>query len=276
MPALAPIFSRMKQIAATLALILGFGQMAHALTQDDVLQAAFRSGWQTKSGTHMAGLQLSLAPGWKTYWRAPGDAGIPPLFDWSGSDNLAGVRLLWPAPHVFDLNGMRSVGYKGDFVLPIEVTAIDPARPVTLRAAIDLGVCNTVCMPASLRLESVLKGSGAKDPAIQAALDAAPMGPKQAGMRAIGCTVDPISDGLRLTARLSLPALGPDETVVFESGTPGVWVSESATERQGAELVAITEMVPPAGEPFALNRSGVTVTVLADNRAIEIQGCPAP
>ncbi|MFX4601211.1 protein-disulfide reductase DsbD domain-containing protein, partial [Acinetobacter baumannii] len=45
------------------------------------------------------GLELRLEPGWKTYWRSPGDAGFAPRLDWSGSGNLAGATLSYPAPH---------------------------------------------------------------------------------------------------------------------------------------------------------------------------------
>ncbi|MCX8508161.1 MAG: protein-disulfide reductase DsbD family protein, partial [Rhodobacteraceae bacterium] len=55
---------------------------------DNLLKAEILPGWRTESGSQMAALRLTMAPGWKTYWRAPGDAGIPPRFDWTGSANL--------------------------------------------------------------------------------------------------------------------------------------------------------------------------------------------
>ncbi|MFY8145805.1 MAG: protein-disulfide reductase DsbD domain-containing protein, partial [Rhodobacter sp.] len=82
-----------------LALVLALACLSHparAMTQDDLLSAEVLPGWRTEQGTHMAALRLTLAPGWKTYWRSPGDAGIPPLFNWSGSQNLSGVRVHWP------------------------------------------------------------------------------------------------------------------------------------------------------------------------------------
>src|SRR6056297_1939284 len=77
----------------------------------EVVRAEILGGWVTESGTRIVGLRLSLAPGWRTYWSVPGDAGIPPQFDWSGSDNLVGVRVHWPAPTVFETYGMRTAGY---------------------------------------------------------------------------------------------------------------------------------------------------------------------
>ncbi|MEF3046410.1 protein-disulfide reductase DsbD domain-containing protein [Pseudotabrizicola sp. L79] len=250
--------------------------LSQGLTQDDVVQGQFRAGWQTAPGAHISALHLELAQGWKTYWRAPGDAGIPPSFDWSGSSNLKSVRFHWPAPEVFHTAGMQTVGYHHRLVLPIEVEALDPAKPVTLRATVDLGVCKDICMPASLALSADLTIPGKADQVISAALQARPATAKEAGLRAIACAVEPIRDGLRVTARMTLPQQGRSEVVMIEPGQPGVWVSEAVVQRSGGDLVATVDMVPPSGQPFALTRSQVRITVIGQpGRAVDILGCPA-
>src|ERR1700753_1743679 len=50
----------------------------------------------------LGGVAFQLQPGWKTYWRTPGDSGVPPRFDFSKSDNVEAVTILWPAPTKFD------------------------------------------------------------------------------------------------------------------------------------------------------------------------------
>jgi DsbC/DsbD-like thiol-disulfide interchange protein len=114
-------------------------------------------------GSFRAGLEFRLTEGWKTYWRNPGDAGVPPTFDWSKSDNVAKLTLSWPAPQRFDDEGGTSIGYEGDVILPIRVDAKDPARPVTLVLALDYAVCETICVPAkgeaTLVLDSADPGS---------------------------------------------------------------------------------------------------------------------
>lgn len=264
-----------------LALVLGalpFPQDAQARTirQEDVLSASLLPGWQTDDGTHMAGVRLDLAPGWKTYWRSPGDAGIPPQFDWSGSQNLKSVRLHWPAPSVFHTNGYQTIGYLGGVVLPVEIEAQDPTEPVILSAVMELGVCDKICMPALVHLSARLIPPGAADPAIRAALNAMPVAAGAAGVTSATCTVDPIADGLRLNAAIALPQQPGPETVAFETADPGIWVAESVTRREGGLLIASTDLVPPSGAPFALDRSGLTLTVIHDDGAIQINGCPAP
>lgn len=249
---------------------------AAATTQDDVLTATMRPGWQMDSGAHMAAMDLTLAPGWKTYWRSPGDAGIPPSFDWSGSENLRSVRIHWPAPSVFQTNGMQTIGYHDRLLLPLEVTAIDPSRPVKLAVSVDLGVCDDICIPAHLTLGADLLPPGSPDAGITTALAQRAATAHEAGVGKVACEVEPIADGLRLTARLRIADAGGLEVVAFETADPAVWVAQSVTERQGGDLVAMTELVPPHGAPFALDRSGVTVTVLTHAGAVEVRGCPAP
>lgn len=259
--------------ALTFALLAVMAPSAHAETQEEILSARLLAGYATEQGTRMAGLEMAFAPGWKTYWRAPGDAGIPPVFDWSGSANVKAVHVHWPRPSVFHLNGMQSVGYHDALVLPLEVQPVDPAKPVALHLRVDLGVCKDICMPATLDLTTDLTPDDG-DATIRAALADQPISGVAAGMEDVHCTVEPIRDGLRVTAHLDLPLQGAEETVVLESGLDGVWVSEATTSRDGDRLTAVADMVPPEGAPFALDRSGVVVTVIAPDRAVEIKGCP--
>ncbi|MBT5374174.1 MAG: hypothetical protein HOL06_05885 [Rhodospirillaceae bacterium] len=77
------------------------------------------------------GFQFSLQPGWKIYWRSPGDAGLPPEFDWSGSENLAATEVLWPAPKRYSAYGLDSIivdGNDADAVYRVAQTAFTRAR----------------------------------------------------------------------------------------------------------------------------------------------------
>lgn len=266
----------MMRIPALLALALANASPATATTQDDVLSASLHNGWQMESGAQMAALELVLAPGWKTYWRSPGESGIPPSFDWSGSRNVKSVLVHWPSPFVFDVNGMQTIGYRDRLILPLEVTAIDPARPVSLSLQMELGVCDDICLPANLSLETSLATPGAADEGIRSALSRRPKTGGQAGVTQVSCQIDPIADGLRLTARMRLPDPGNPEVVAFETSDPAIWIAEATTQREGGDLVTMTELVPPDGAPFALDRSGVTMTILSRGKAIEVKGCPAP
>ena len=156
-------------LAATIAATLAQAHVAPAMAED----AAFASGWVNEHATKVrligggvaeagqkprlvAGVEIELDSGWKTYWRTPGTSGVPPRFDWAGSENLAEATPLFPAPHRFSDREGDTIGYKGAVVLPVEITAKDPKLPVKLKLALEYGVCKDVCVPVQPMLELVL------------------------------------------------------------------------------------------------------------------------
>src|SRR6476646_1923962 len=102
----------------------------------------------------LGGIAIQLQPGWKTYWRTPGDSGVPPRFDFSKSDNVEAVTVLWPAPQKFDDGaGGTSLGYKQQVVLPVRIVARNADKPVTLSADINYAVCDKLCVPVEASAE---------------------------------------------------------------------------------------------------------------------------
>jgi DsbC/DsbD-like thiol-disulfide interchange protein len=102
----------------------------------------------------LGGVAIQLQPGWHTYWRYPGDSGVPPRFDFSKSDNVEAVTVLWPAPQKFDDGaGGTALGYKQQIVLPLRIVAKNADKPVTLRADINYAVCDKLCIPVDATAE---------------------------------------------------------------------------------------------------------------------------
>jgi DsbC/DsbD-like thiol-disulfide interchange protein len=95
-----------------------------------------------------AGLEIRLKPGWHTYWRYPGDAGVPPRFDFSGSRNVESVTVLWPAPQRIPEGGLSAIGYTKDVILPLLVVPQNSENPMTLRLKVDYAICEKLCVPA--------------------------------------------------------------------------------------------------------------------------------
>jgi DsbC/DsbD-like thiol-disulfide interchange protein len=240
---------------------------------ENLVQADVLPGWVTPEGRHMAGLRLRLAPGWKTYWRAPGAAGIPPEFHWDGSENIGAAALHWPVPHVFYQSGMRSIGYLDQVVIPIEVTPAAPGTPVRLAGTVDIGICHDICVPATVPFDVTLPGDGDRDPAIMAALIDRPMTADEAGVGPVTCTVRPDGAALRLTVAIAIPPGQGDEVIVAETSDATVWLSESNTWREGATLMAEVTAMDRSGGPVALNRDALRLTVIGDGRAVDIRGC---
>jgi DsbC/DsbD-like thiol-disulfide interchange protein len=124
----------------------------------------------------LGGIAFDLQPGWKTYWRTPGDSGVPPRFDFSKSENVEAVTVLWPAPTKFDDGaGGHSMGYQKQIVLPLRIVAKNPDKPVTLRADIDYAVCEKLCIPVEASAELTFTSvASTEDSALFAALDTVP------------------------------------------------------------------------------------------------------
>ena len=167
-----------------------------------------------------AGVEIRMARGWHTYWRYPGDAGIPPRFDWTGSGNVATIEVRWPAPERIPIeDGLESIGYSGDVLLPIHVRAIDAAKPVTLRLKLDFGVCEKICIPATARVAlDIPPGVGKRQPLLDAA-----------------------------EARVPSLAQSNEKLRVI-----------SARLEQGKPPRALIEVAAPAGQPFDLFAEGPT------------------
>lgn len=106
-----------------------------------------------------AGIQMRLASGWKTYWRYPGDAGVPPLFDFSRSANVDAVTVLWPVPQRFSIEGVTVVGYSGSLIMPLRVVPRKASEAVTLRLKLHYGICEKMCVPATADAELALSGT---------------------------------------------------------------------------------------------------------------------
>ena len=243
---------------------------------DDLVEMRVLPGWRAADGTHMAALDLRLLPGWKTYWRAPGDAGIPPQFDWRRSRNLSGAEIVWPTPRVIVQGDLQSIGYSDRVVLPLRLDPSQDGREIKLKGTIEIGVCSDICVPVRLKVNETLAAAAAKpDPRIAAALASRPYSASEAGVGRVACSVSAIQDGLGLRAEIDLPNARDGETAIVEVDDPKIWVSQAKTKRKGNRLVAETRLYHVDGRSFALNRSGIRITVLSSSRAVDIQGCPA-
>src|ERR1700686_1045413 len=139
--------------------------------------SAVRPLGESRSGAVLlAGIGFQLQPGWKTYWRTPGDSGVPPRFDFSKSENIEAVTVLWPAPTKFDDGaGGHSLGYQNQVVLPLRIVAKNADKPVMLRAEINYAVCEKLCIPVEASAElAIASVASTEDSALFAALDTVP------------------------------------------------------------------------------------------------------
>lgn len=225
-----------------------------------------------------AGLHIRLEPHWKTYWRSPGDAGLPPALDWAGSTNLGTATLAYPAPHRFQLFGLETYGYETEVVFPLTLPVAQPGQPQHLALAATVLVCSDICIPANFSFTLDLPaGPATPDPAAANLIDryanTVPGDGAAAGL-AIGpvaATTAGPNGGLRIEATAREPFEAPD---LFVEGAPGdaFAAPRITTSEGGRRLVAEIDRIQAATDPpAALTGSPLVLTLVDGPRSVEAE-----
>ena len=220
------------------------------------LLAGSRSG-----GVLLGGIAIQLQDGWKTYWRTAGDSGVPPRLDFSKSDNVEAVTVLWPAPMKFDDGaGGFSLGYKKQVVLPLRIVAKNNDKPVTLRLHIEYAVCEKICIPVEASSELTFSSiASTEDGNLAAALDSVPK-PANIGdpfpvtirdVRRVGAT----------TVQVDVAAPEAKEVNLFAEGPTPDWA---------LPIPKLLANSPPGVKRFAFEREGLPPGAKADGAALKL------
>ncbi len=217
-----------------------------------------------------AGIEVKLRPGWKTYWRYPGDSGVPPQFDFSGSENLKKAEVLYPAPHLFTDETGQSLGYKDTVIFPVVVSPQQAGKPVRLRVKVDYAVCEKLCVPAEGRAElTLVTGDSKHNPALTTAETHVP---KQVTATQLGLTAKRVTTGAKPSVIVELGAPTGKPVEVFVEGPTPQWalpipkpVTSAPTGR--AQFSFELDGLPPGVDPKS--QLDLTFTVVTGDRAVE-------
>ena len=157
-------------LAVTL-LFLGFQVNAQEATEwaegdfaKSRLVASHKSVPVDQDGPLYLGWQVKLEGNWKIYWRTPGSAGLPPVFSWEGSVNVAGAEVLFPLPERFEIFELQTYGYHDEVVYPIKITPAIAGAPVTLKVKVSYLVCEDLCVPVVDEFEMVIPAAKGEAP----------------------------------------------------------------------------------------------------------------
>lgn len=222
-----------------------------------------------------AGIEIRLQPGWKTYWRYPGDSGVPPRFDFTKSDNVARADVLWPVPQRFsDGAGGYSIGYTDTVILPLRIVPRDPAKPVTLRLTLDYAICEKLCVPVDGKAE--LKAARSRtsfDPALAASEARVPkratLGEGGGALRIVSLMRDP-----QKSDRILVDVARPEGATVdlFAEGPTSDWAlplpervggASSGVQRFAFQLDGLPSGAKPEG-------AVLTLTAASAEGAVEV------
>jgi cytochrome c biogenesis DsbD-like protein len=232
-----------------------------------------------------AGVEIRLKPGWHTYWRYPGDAGVPPQFDFAGSQNLKSVEVLWPAPRQLPEDGLTAIGYDRDLILPLRVIPQQADKPVVLALKLDYAICEKLCVPAVAKAElrlggapmlqaSRFAGAGAvQDMALAAAEARVPIKRALGDGEALVIRSVRREDGgsrPRIVIDVAAPAATP--VMLFAEGPDAQWSLPVPAARDGAPAGLQRFSFELDGAPPGASYDGalVTLTAVTERAAIEV------
>lgn len=227
----------------------------------------------------VGGIEIITRPGWKTYWRAAGEAGLPPQFTWLLAENVQTPEILWPVPTRFLTDGLESYGYDNGVVLPFRLYPADPAKPVRLHLRARYAVCLEICVPEEADLTLTIPPGGAQsEPDVAARLERAlqQVPPLQSDDDAFNNSLRIQSVKLIETAQAAVLAvtaqsqtgfLAPD---LFVDGTDAFLFAAPETELTADGLhvsfrVPVTALVPGA----SLKGHKVRFTLVDQGRGVE-------
>lgn len=221
-------------------------------------------------------IHVVLQPGWKTYWRSPGDAGYPMQVDSTGSTNVARVDLAWPVPHRFELFGLQTFGYGEEVAFPLQVIPQRKGEAISLKAKLRYLVCEVVCVPQDAQLSLDVPAGAAMPtdaaPLVNRFTSLVPQGEKRLGWSVISVrlisptelVIDLHSEGESFSAPDAIVEGARD----FYIGPPRVQLSGQDRE---ARLTLPVERLNSGPE---LVEHEVTLTIFDGERAVEVLRTP--
>ena len=261
-------------IAAVAALVPVSAQGDDASPWVEDLHSSLRliAGTRGDAASLLAGVEIKLKPGWHTYWRYPGDSGVPPHFTFPGSDNVAAVKVLYPAPHAMTDETGTIIGYTDDVVFPVRVTPRQKGKPVTLNLHVDYAVCEKMCVPVEAKAQLTLPGGNTETDAAVAAAEGRV--PKQMSAAEAGLKAYRVNDAAKPLVAVDLAAPQGEPVQIFVEGPTPEWALPIPKPAQGAppghqhfgfELDGLPPGVDPKG-PFEL-----TFTIVRGKQPIEVK-----
>lgn len=270
---------KLKLLGTALLVTLPIVGPAHAQsvpqTASDLVQVELLTGWRAQNGTHIAGIRIILAEGWKTYWRAPGDGGLPTSLEWKHSKNVEKVQMHWPRPEVFKSGGMRSIGYLNELTIPIELTPSDSGN-IDFNARLHFGICREVCVPAVVNFRDVMtEQMQTTDASISAALSALPLSAAQAGIDQATCALETTANGTRLKVHVEATLEGQEPAMVIEHAEKDIWIGTTKLNQHDAKWYGSSPIYDGRIEAGDIAFEDVRITLLTRDGAIDIRGCSA-
>ncbi|MFB9950307.1 protein-disulfide reductase DsbD domain-containing protein [Rhizobium puerariae] len=221
-------------------------------------------------GTVRGALQIEPKPGWITYWKEPGDAGIPPQVVFSKESRVTLNRVSYPVPKRIDNGKLRDIGYDQPVALPFELKVQDPGRPLTLGASAFVGLCRNICIPFQAEFSLALapaRGTPVEEAMI---INQAAAKLPEAPSDDFAVTRYAMTQGrgmLNLTLKLPETTVEPPQVIV--TGPQGHVLIDGLNGRRDGEGYSLDMPVGKLPKDYDIKGKRWSILVIAGNRAME-------
>ncbi len=158
----------MKRLLALLLVLIAAPAFGQSVVQTENVRAELLADVSAvKPGEPFwVGLRQTIRPKWHTYWKNPGDSGLPTEIAWKLPEGAKADPIVWPRPHLFDLSGVINYGFKDEATLLVRITPpANASGNFRLAAEANWLVCEDVCIPEDAKLELTLPVTATGAPA---------------------------------------------------------------------------------------------------------------
>ena len=252
-------------LAGTVAFAQGGGEPgASAWSPAPKSRARLVSAGAMEGGAYRAGVEIALDGNALTYWRNPGDAGVPPEFDFTASSNLARADVAYPAPERHDEDGSEVFGWRRNVIFPLNVQPRDPSKPVTLTLMLRYAACEKICIPSEGRMQLTISPGGPATAQAARIAHWAALVPRPAAQADASIKLEPVAGADKPTWRVTA---SPAEagSALFAEGEDG-WFFDTRGANGGAFKLSLAER--PAG---AASMTSVRLTLRRPSGAVEFE-----
>ena len=220
-------------------------------------------------GTVRGALQIEPNPGWMTYWKEPGDAGIPPQLVVSSATGATLEQLAYPVPKRIDNGSLRDIGYDHPVTLPFELAVEDTSKPVNIGVSAFVGLCRNICIPfqADFTLELASRAAAPLQEAmlLASAQTTLPETPSDD----FSVTHYALTGNDLLQLKLKLPPDVTTEPQVIVTGPEGHAFFDSENGRRDGDNYALDIPIEKLPKNYDMRGKRWGILVIAGNRAME-------
>ena len=221
------------------------------------------------NGHIRAGLQIEPKPGWITYWREPGNNGIPPQITVAPQSGVTLDAISYPVPKLISNGKVEDIGYDAPVTLPLSLTA-SKAGPVLFDATAFIGICKDICIPFqaqfSLKIGAAAISRPQEEMILQSASARLPEAPS-ADFEIMAYAMSP--DLKQLSLKITLPEDGSGTPDIIVTGPSGDAFTKQMNTARGGKAYATDISIGKLPKNYDIHGKRWSVLIIDGSQTME-------